>query len=194
MISFFSSWVKNLALALIIVSILEMILPNNKIKKYVKVVMGLYILFSIISPFIENRGVFNNIDLMSYVQNPQATSSTVETIDQTSMDTRLNQIYKDELKKDIIKKVNEIGYEVENCKVIAHVSQNDSGIEKIVLNISGKVIYNNVNIEKIENVNINISTSEEQTQQTNISKADIKIVKDLLINEYGVNESCLKIN
>ena len=54
MINFLSSWVKNLCLALIVVSILEMLLPNNKTKKYVKMVMGLYILFSIIEPFIEN--------------------------------------------------------------------------------------------------------------------------------------------
>ena len=59
MINFLSSWVKNLSLALIIVSILEMILPNNKTKKYVKMVMGLYILFSIIAPFIENSSKFN---------------------------------------------------------------------------------------------------------------------------------------
>ena len=55
MISFLSSWVKNLCLALIVVSILEMILPNNKTKKYVKMVMGMYILFSIIEPFVENK-------------------------------------------------------------------------------------------------------------------------------------------
>ena len=34
MISFLSSWVKNLCLELIVVSILEMILPNNKTKKF----------------------------------------------------------------------------------------------------------------------------------------------------------------
>ena len=55
MINFLSSWVKNLCLALIVVSILEMLLPNNKTKKYVKMVMGLYILFSIIAPFVENK-------------------------------------------------------------------------------------------------------------------------------------------
>ena len=55
MINFLSSWVKNLSLALIVVSILEMILPNSKTKKYIKMVMGLYILFSIISPFIDSK-------------------------------------------------------------------------------------------------------------------------------------------
>ena len=59
MINFLSSWVKNLSLALIVVSILEMLLPNNKTKKYIKMVMGLYILFSIIAPFVNNSNVLN---------------------------------------------------------------------------------------------------------------------------------------
>ena len=35
MVKFLSSWVKSLSLSLILVSILEMVLPNNKTKKYV---------------------------------------------------------------------------------------------------------------------------------------------------------------
>lgn len=214
MINFLSSWVKNLALALIIVSILEMILPNNKTKKYVKMVMGLYILFSLISPFIENSSKFNlsNFDLTSYVEGRQTTSSISEEVDQTSMDNRLNQIYKEELEKDITKKIEEKGYEVESCKVVAHISQNDSEIEKITLKISGKTIQNEetqentiedkivTEIQKIQKVEISISKNGENQEEqeteasTNITKTDIKIIKDLLISEYGVSEKCLKIS
>lgn len=212
MINFLSSWVKNLALALIIVSILEMILPNNKTKKYVKMIMGLYILFSIISPFIENSNKLNinNIDFNSYIEKVQTTSSTSEELDQTSMDNRLNQIYKEELQKDITQKVEEKGYKVENCKVVAHISDEDSGIEKITLKINGKTEENEkkkektseienkivTEIQKIEKVDINISKKEdEETEEsTNINKTDIKIIKDFLINEYGVSEKCLKIS
>ena len=212
MINFLSSWVKNLALALIIVSILEMILPNNKTKKYVKMIMGLYILFSIISPFIENSNKLNinNIDFNSYIEKVQTTSSTSEELDQTSMDNRLNQIYKEELQKDITQKVEEKGYKVENCKVVAHISDEDSGIEKITLKINGKTEENEkkkektseienkivTEIQKIQKVDINISKKEdEETEEsTNINKTDIKKIKDFLINEYGVSEKCLKIS
>ena len=212
MINFLSSWVKNLALALIIVSILEMILPNNKTKKYVKMIMGLYILFSIVSPFIENSNKLNinNIDFNSYIEKVQTTSSTSEELDQTSMDNRLNQIYKEELQKDITQKVEEKGYKVENCKVVAHISDEDSGIEKITLKINGKTeesekkkektseIENKIvtEIQKIQKVDINISKKEdEETEEsTNINKTDIKKIKDFLINEYGVSEKCLKIS
>lgn len=216
MINFLSSWVKNLAVALMIVSILEMILPNNKTKKYVKMVMGLYILFSIIAPFIENSSKFNlnNIDFNSYIEETQSTSSISEDVDQTSMDNRLNQIYKEQLEEDIIKKVKEKGYEVESCKVVAHISQNDNGIEKVTLKISGKTSQNEnsqenettiedkivTEVQKIQKVDISISKNEDNDDEqevedtAKITKTDIKIIKDLLISEYGVSEKCLKIS
>lgn len=208
MINFLSSWVKNLSLALIIVSILEMILPNNNTKKYVKMVMGLYILFSIISPFIENSDKFNfdDLDLSTYVEESQATSSVSEELDQTSMDNRLNQIYKEELQKDITQKIEEKGYKVESCKVVAHISEGNSEIEKITLKIYGKTNEDNsdtienkivTEIQKIQKVDIDISKNEEneETEETSsITKTDVKIIKDFLINEYGVSEKCLKIS
>ena len=216
MINFLSSWVKNLAVALMIVSILEMILTNNKTKKYVKMVMGLYILFSIIAPFIENSSKFNlnNIDFNSYIEETQSTSSISEDVDQTSMDNRLNQIYKEQLEEDIIKKVKEKGYEVESCKVVAHISQNDNGIEKVTLKISGKTSQNEnsqenettiedkivTEVQKIQKVDISISKNEDNDDEqevedtAKITKTDIKIIKDLLISEYGVSEKCLKIS
>lgn len=55
MIKFLSNWSKGLGISIVVVSILEMVLPENKTKKYVKMVMGIYILFNIISPFIQNK-------------------------------------------------------------------------------------------------------------------------------------------
>ena len=214
MINFLSSWVKNLSLALIIVSILEMILPNNKTKKYVRTVMGLYILFSIISPFIENSSKINlnNIDLDSYTENTKTASSKVEEVDQTSMDNRINEIYKEELQKDITQKIEEKGYKVETCKVVAYISEKNSEIEKITVKINGKINEENDNdvknntienkivteIQKIQKVNIGVGENKEnkenKEEETNITKTDIKIIRDFLIKEYGVSEKCLKIS
>lgn len=210
MINFLSSWVKNLSLALIIVSILEMILPNNKTKKYVRTVMGLYILFSIISPFIENSSKINlnNIDLDSYTENTKTASSKVEEVDQTSMDNRINEIYKEELQNDITQKIEEKGYKVETCKVVAYISEKNSEIEKITIKINGKINEENDNdvknntienkivteIQKIQKVNIGVGENKENKEETNITKTDIKVIKDFLIKEYGVSEKCLKIS
>ena len=210
MINFLSSWVKNLSLALIVVSILEMILPNNKTKKYVKVIMGLYILFSIIQPFVENSESLNldNFNLEEYIQSETEQVSTNSEVDQTSMDLRLNQMYMEQLEEDITEKLKEKSYELDTCDVKAHISQEDSGIEKITIRVYRKLTDNKqeestiedklVNeIQKIDKVDVSVGNKENdrETQETSkITKTDIKIIKDFLINEYGVREECLRIS
>lgn len=209
MINFLSSWVKNLSLALIVVSILEMILPNNKTKKYVKTIMGLYILFSIIQPFIENSQNLNidNFNIDEYIQSETEQVSTNTVVNQTSMDERLNQMYMKQLEEDIREKLKEKSYELETCKVKAHISQEDSGIEKITIRVYKKISNDKeentiedklVNsIQKIEKIEVQVSdkNKEKKTEEeSKITKTDIKIIKDFLTKEYGVNEECLKIS
>lgn len=179
MINFLSTWVKNLSLALIIVSILEMILPNSKTKKYIKMVMGLYILFSIISPFIDNSS-FNleNINMDFYEKQIETTSS-IE-VNQSSMDIRINQIYKEQLEKDITSKLKEKGYELENCKVKTNISKNDNGIERITLKIKEKIQIEDLDNKLNENNEEEKDTFENKivTEIEKIQKVNIKVSKD----------------
>ena len=190
MVSFLSSWVKNLCLALIIVSILEMLLPNNKTKKYIKMVMGLYILFSIISPFVENKDELK-IDVENlYGQYTVQTSETAEKTDQTSMDNRLNELYKQKLEKDVIQKVNDEGYEVEECNVNAHVSDSDTGIELITLKLKEKIVE-----DAIDNNSINSGDTIENTlvreiqkiQKVEIGVSDNKTTENIQDEENSQN-------
>ena len=50
MIEFMSSWAEQIVLAVIVATIIELILPKNKNKKYIQMVIGIYVLFNIISP------------------------------------------------------------------------------------------------------------------------------------------------
>ena len=204
MIEFLSSWAKGLGLAIVIVSILEMLLPNNKTKKYIRMVMGLYILFTIISPFIKNRTLFNveNIDLSKELNN----YSSVETsVDQTSMDERIQVLYVEELEKDITKKVEEKGYEVTECKVKANIQDENNTISKIKLKIEkneenkkeeNETIENKMvnEIQKIKPVNTKIQNNNKEEKEEKITRNDIQNIKKFLMEEYEVEEKCLEIN
>ena len=52
MIEFIKTWVNQIIVAVIISTIIEMILPNGNNKKYIKMIIGLYVLFTIIQPII----------------------------------------------------------------------------------------------------------------------------------------------
>lgn len=217
MVEFLSSWAKSLGLAIVIVSILEMLLPNNKIKKYIRMIMGIYILFSIISPFVKNKEILDigNIDLESY----KTTETTA--IDQTSMDKRIEQLYTDELEKDITTKIKEKGYKVAECKVEVKIGNEDeeTQITKIKLNIKRGINLqdetneqNNtiedrivVEVQKIKPINTKmkneidnetITNNQNATKSTEekVTNTDIQNIKKFLIEEYGVNEKCLEIN
>lgn len=201
MIQFLSSWVKNISLSLIVVSILEMILPNNKTKKYLKTVMGMFILFNIISPFIENSNKFNleDINFNSYID----TECISKNLDQTSTDKRLKELYIKQLEEDITNKIEQKGYIVDKCKVDAYISNNqeDSGITKIIIKCSKEKNRNNkeesienklvLEIEKIQSVKIGNKIEE---KIDNISKSDKDIIIEFLMEEYGVRKQCLEIN
>lgn len=210
MIDFLSSWAKSLGVTIVIVSILEMLLPNNKTKKYIRMVMGVYVLFNIISPFVKNKEIFNinDIDINTY----KATETSSE-VNQTSMNDRIEKLYKQELEKDITNKINEKGYEINKCEVNVKIADNkeETKITKIKLNIkksesiisqsqdNKKSIENKVvtEIQKIKPINTtskNENTEEKKDSKTTVSVSEIQNIKKFLIEEYGVNEKCLEIN
>ena len=202
MVRFLSNWTKNLGLAIVTVSIIEMLLPNNKIKKYIKTVLGTYILFCIISPFVQNKIDLNNLNLEEYVE----TSVSTE-IDNDSMNRRIEELYKEELEKDITKKVTEKGYKLKNCNVYATLTQNveNTKIEKIVLeveqteenskekeNIEDKLVSE---IQKIKKVDTTIEKDNKKSESENkITETQKKELKKFLKEEYQVDEKNLSIN
>ena len=163
-----------------------MLLPNNKTKKYIKMVMGLYILFSIIAPFVNNSNVlnFNIEDVYSDYSKEISSTSTTSTageVNQASMDDRLNKLYKEQLESDITQKVEEKGYDVRKCKVDAHISESDTGIEYITIEIDGK----NDNAENSNNSDNSNKTdaTENSNRSSKYSKNSGNTLEDKIVKE-----------
>lgn len=213
MIDYLSSWTKSIVFAVIIVSILEMILPNNKHQKYVKMVMGIFILYNIISPIIKNQNSlsFDEINVNSLANNSNGTiknESNSIVVNQESMDRRLEELYIQQIEKDITKKVEKQGYIVKSCKVKATITEDEekTGITKIKLKVEkdeNKAEDNNkedeiedrivAEIQKIKKVTTKITTVN-TGDDPNLERQDIQNLKQFLIKEYGVSEKCLEIN
>lgn len=218
MIESLSTWAKNITLAVVIVSLIEMLLPNNKTKKYVKVVMGIYILWNIISPIVSKDITFDFDNIINGTST-QTTSTTIQSVDQTSMDKRLKEICEEELEKDIRNKIEENGYIVNSCDVDIEVSMNQgtqeiSDIKKIALNVeksekqqiennqeeNNETSIENIMVQEVQKIRkVQIGQKEEEQESQNdaenkMSTSDIQNIKKILCEEYGVSEKCLKIN
>lgn len=146
MINFMSSWAEQIVLAVVVATIIELILPQNKNKKYIQMVIGVYVLFNIISPVIENKESFS-IDKYN-IENYE-TKSEYE-IDQSSMDKRLEKIYLEELKNKVTSKFEDNDFNVIKCNIDAELdtSKKNAGIHLISIKLKAPV--NNTPIEKIK--------------------------------------------
>ena len=167
MISFLKNWIEQIVISVIIVSIFELLIPNGKIKKYIKVVLGIYIIFCIISPFVNSTELYNisEINLDEYIQNMTKTETVVN---QESMDLRLQNLYIEEMKKDISKRVEDAGYKLSKCDIDADLnnSSENAGIHSIGLTLSRK------NIEKVE-IDFSNKTNEKNTNEEEQIREDI---------------------
>lgn len=166
MINFLNSWTRNIGLAIILVSIFEMLLPNNKMKNYIKIIMGIFIIFNIIAPVVENKNLFNINEFEKIAKADNMKSDSKLSINQKSMNERIKDLYENELEKNILLKIEEKNIEVKKCEVVATLNDDDE-----------------IEVSKIK---INIKSDNK--------KKEVSIVNKILIEEYGVSEKCLEIN
>ena len=151
MINFLSSWAEQIVLAVIIATLFELILPKNKNKKYIQMVIGVYVLFNIISPILETEQVFSFDEYN--IEKDNVVSGGV--LDQTSMDERIEKIYLDELEDTVITKFEKQGFKVKKCTIDAELdsSKKNAGIHLITVKLE-----TTENSEQIEDIKKDIAT------------------------------------
>lgn len=205
MIGFLSTWAEQIIVAVIIASIIEMILPSGNNKKYIKAVIGVYILFTIISPIlgkITNIDL-DNIDYEKYFKDLD-TSQTVSQSLTKNNDKSIEEIYENNIKQDMKAKLKEQGYIVENIDLnIEFKNESNYGkITSIFLSVykqkeeKDSTKTNTITVNKIENVTIgntlkNVTNS---VDKENIKESEKSEIKKYISSVYEVNKKNIKIN
>lgn len=183
MIKYISSWAEQIIIAVILVTIIEMILPKGNSKKYIKTILGVFILYTIISPGIKFiTGSSPNIDYSDYEKyfgtNDMTASIEVPTLEDT---------YKIELENQIKKDLENLGYNAYNVKT--EMDLKEGVIKKISLSLSkDKKDENNINIE-INKIDIGNKIVEEAEDTK-----EIREIKQKLSLDYGVSYENITIN
>ena len=199
MITFFSSWAKGIVVAVVISTIIELVLPSGSQKKYIKVVLGVFILFTIISPIIDK--VSNNKLDVNQIFNTKAGEDKIEKVEETiakklesSNSRSIKDIYVSNLENDIKIKLNEKGYEVNSIYIRVKDDENYT-IESVELSIKkNKEENKNTNIEKIE-INVQVGAKNNvQNQISKLEKSEIEEIKEILSKNYEINEDKVEIN
>lgn len=195
MIEFLSSWAQGIIVAVIIATLIEMILPNGSSKKYVKVVIGMYILFTIVSPIIKKVGGkdinLNTIDIEKYEQQIAKSDNTISRKFEDNNTRSIKDIYVSNLKADISAKLKEKGYEIDTSDIQIKDDENYT-IEKITLKLIKMEQKQEKNNEIVINtVEIGNTISQKDSKTLSDEKQE---VKDYISETYDIDKKNINIS
>ena len=220
MIEFLSKWIEGIAIAVIIASIFEMILPNGNIKKYVKVILSIYIVFSIISPFTDNK-VKGDFDLSKKVDDySENITNKNYSKEEISTDKKLNKIYENTFEKELVQTIEKEGFKVYKCNVKGNFNaeEENAGISKISITLESKKILkkkddkskteedksllkedenNEIKIrtvDEVKKVEINVGKNKALSSEEDVEAKDIDTLKKFLSKHYEIDKGVFEIH
>ena len=200
MIDFLREWIEQIAVAVIIASIFEMILPDGKTKKYIKMILGVFIVFNMISPFV-NGSTLYDFNVNDIVGNYMGEIKVNDT--DSSIDNKVEELYIEELEKDIVKTVEEQGYIVDSCDIeaVVYSDNEEAGISKINITVlskndNGTEESEHLEVSNVEEVEIvvNIDNTHKNEENNSITEKDIKELRKYLSDYYEIDKDIININ
>ena len=196
MIEFLSSWAQGIIVAVIIATLIEMILPNSSSKKYVKVVIGMYILFTIVSPIIKKLGGkdinLNTINIEKYEQQISKSDNTISRKFEDNNTRSIKDIYVSNLKADISAKLKEKGYEIDTSDIQIKDDENYT-IVKITLKLIKMEQKQEKNNEIVINT-VEIGKTISQKDSKTLSDDEKQEVKDYISETYDIDKKNINIS
>lgn len=190
MVNWLNTWAQRIIIVVIICTIIEMILPEGKNKKYIKIVMGIYVVFTIISPIIAKINNKEKIDLEKYLD-VNVSNETIETSATVDTNKYIEEVYKEKLKEDVKEKLLSINYETKNVNLEIE-TKNDNTYGSI---LSLEVTVSKEKEEKSENtIRINkVTIGENNKDKADLTKEEIDKIKKCLAENYKIDEEKISV-
>lgn len=192
MLDWFRSWSKGIIIAVIISTIIEMILPDNTSKKYIKIIIGIFVVYTIISPVIDQFMGQSIDDYLNFDDSIETSSNAVEsnTISNNAQST-IKRIYKQNLENDLKVKLSEQGYIAESVAI--YISNDDTySLEKIELKIQKKETPKTNEkqtqsiVQSIKSVKVKLEGSSNESDGV-LNEDDKNKIKEYVKNTYEID-------
>ena len=176
MLGWLKSWVNQVIVAIIIAVIFELILPNGKNKKYIKMIINLYVLFVLVNPIVSkfitlSDNQFSGATLKKYFTPENA----IEVNSNLNSKEIIQNTFEKTIKDDIKNKLALKGYKTTSLSIyIYNNDENNMQIKSIDIEVQkddkeNKSSSNSINeIEKI-----NIGKKEEKQEISKIREEQI---------------------
>lgn len=200
MLEWFRSWATGIVIAVIIATIIEMILPNSTSKKYIKIIIGIFIVYTIISPVIgsfKGEDLNNYIKVENYIQSNSNALKTNEVSDNAQ--SSIKKIYSQNLQNDLKTKLKEKGYISNNINI--SISNDDKyNIERIDIKVDEKVTNSNQDekqvktiVDNIKAIKIKVKKDDSQNNAI-ITENDKNEIKEYIKQIYQINLNNINVS
>ena len=191
---FIYSWASGLIVAVIIATIIELVLPENKNKKYIKMVSGVFILFTIISPIVLkfNGNVDLNIDKYTNMLMPENVVEVQETASIVT-DQNIIKVYRENLARNIKTGIENLNYVVNSIELEIDESKNYGDIKKIYLRVESVELIPEIKVENVE-IDVSNSVSSEEESRNKLTENDKAIIKEFLNKNYRISSKDIYIS
>lgn len=197
-VSFISSWLKDIVVLFILISIVELVMPKGNMKRYIDLIIGLLIIFTIITPFAKLRNKeFNLDDAVFKFANSGDLLDIKEEDFHLEQEKQVERLYKEKLKNEIVELIQEESiYTIgEIFLEISHGEENYGEIEYLEIIIKedneemGKRKKDKVEIGRIEPVEISKKPKKEFVEH----HKDYDKLKNLVQKKYSIKEDKIRI-
>lgn len=200
MLEWFRSWATGIVIAVIIATIIEMILPNSTSKKYIKIIIGIFIVYTIISPVIgsfKGEDLNNYIKVENYIQSSSNALQTNEVSDNAQ--SSIKKIYAQNLQNDLKTKLKEKGYISNNINI--SISNDDKyNIERIDIKVDERVTNSNQDEKQVKTIVDNIKAikikvkKDDSQNNTIITENDKNEIKEYIKQIYQIDLNNINVS
>ena len=193
-VNFISSWLKDIVVLFILISIAQLVMPKGNMKKYIDLIIGFLIIFTIITPFAKivkkdfsfDETVFNYSNSINFRE---------DKVDfQLEQEKQIERLYKEKIKSEIIKLVEEeSSHRVKELRVDLMDEDEVYGeiqyLQIVIKGIDEEVKEKKILIEKVENVDI----KKEPASEIKEDKDDYIELKKLISVKYNIEKDKISI-
>ena len=205
-VEFISSWLKDIVVLFILISIAGLVMPKGNMKKYIDLVIGLLIIFTIISPFAKlikmdfslEETVFNYSKYGNFASKEEDYYSLeqdkqIETVYKSKIKTEIATLIETESKYKVIELSVELSDDKERYGDIKHLEILIGERESVEEARESKVF-----IEKVKPVEINkkikpIEINKEIDKTSGTDENKYKELKDLIFLRYSIERDKITI-
>lgn len=198
-VSFISSWLKDIVVLFILISIAELIMPKGNMKRYINLVIGLLIIFTIVNPFAKLMKLDFNLDqaIFNYSKSDDYLNNDEEFYMQ--QEKQIESLYKEKISNEMIELVEDkTEYKVVDISIGIIESKEKYGeidYIKLIADKNKETKSNKISIEKVSPVYIdnNVKAISNKNSKDNDVNNDLNELKELLSSRYSIEKEKITV-